>query len=93
MSTIQEIKDAIGKLPLEERAELVSDLCGWSDDEWDRQMKADTSAGKFRALNEDADAADRAGQTRSLLELTADDIALDDALSISAARDIANRQD
>jgi len=51
MSTVQEIKSAIEQLPLEERAALIADLCGWSDDDWDRQMKADAAAGKFAALN------------------------------------------
>jgi hypothetical protein len=69
MSTVQEIKSAIGRLSLEERAELVSDLCGWSDDEWDRQMKADASAGRFGTLNEEADATSRDGQTRPLSDL------------------------
>jgi hypothetical protein len=51
MSTVQEIKSAIEQLPLEERAALIADLCGWSGDDWDRQMKADAAAGKFTALN------------------------------------------
>jgi hypothetical protein len=54
MSTVQEIKSAIDQLPLEERAALIADLCGWTDDEWDRQMKADAAAGRFAAVNEDA---------------------------------------
>ncbi len=54
MSTVQEIKSAIKRLTLETRAELIADLCSWSDDGWDRQMKADAAAGKFTALNEDA---------------------------------------
>ena len=41
-------------LSLEERAALVAELCGWTDDDWDRRMKADTKAGKFAALTEDA---------------------------------------
>ena len=52
MSTVQEIKSAIEQLPLEERVALVAELCGWSDDEWDRRMKADAKAGKFAELNE-----------------------------------------
>lgn len=54
MSTVQEIKRAIEHLPIEERAALVAELCGWSDDAWDRQMKVDAQAGKFAALNEGA---------------------------------------
>src|SRR5690606_30036838 len=55
MSTVQEIKAAIGQLPLEERAALIAELCGWSDDDWDRRMRADAQAGKFAALNEAAE--------------------------------------
>lgn len=54
MSTVQEIKSAIERLPLQERAALVAELCGWTDDDWDRRMKADAQAGKFAAVNEDA---------------------------------------
>ena len=63
MSTVQEIKTAIGKLSAEEHAELVAELCGWTDDEWDRQMKSDAAAGKFNNLNRQADAAHAAGET------------------------------
>ncbi len=66
MSTVQEIKSAIELLDMESRAELIADLCGWSDDDWDRQMKADAAAGKFAALNKEADTASRSGQTRPL---------------------------
>ena len=54
MSTVQEIKSAIEQLPLEERAALVAELCGWTDDDWDHRMKADAAAGKFAAVNEAA---------------------------------------
>ena len=63
MSTVEEIKTAISRLSVEERAELAVDLCGWTDDDWDRQMKADAATGKFAALNREADAADTAGRT------------------------------
>jgi hypothetical protein len=66
MSTVQEIRAAIAHLDLESRAELIAELCGWADDDWDRQMKADAAAGKFATLNEDADHASRSGQTRPL---------------------------
>ena len=66
MSTVEEIKSAIGRLSLEERAEILSELCGWTDDDWDRQMKRDAAAGKFSALNREAEAAHAAGQTRPL---------------------------
>ena len=57
MSTVEEIKSAIAKLSLEQRAEIVAELCGGTDDDWDRQMKADAAAGKFDALNREAGAA------------------------------------
>jgi len=69
MSTVQEIKTAIDLLPLEERAELVSELCGWPDDHWDAQMKTDAKSGKFAGLNRDTDAAHRIGQTKPLSEI------------------------
>lgn len=69
VSTVQEIKAAIDHLPHEERAELISELCGWSDDDWDRQMKADATGGKFEALNRDADTAKREGKTRPLSDI------------------------
>ena len=69
MSTVQEIKSAIAKLSLEERAELISELCGWADDEWDRQMKSDTAAGKFVGVNRDAETAHASGQTRPLEDI------------------------
>ena len=66
MSTVQEIKSAIERLSLEERAELIAELCGWIDDVWDCQMKADAKAEKLAALNEDAGNAYRSGQTKPL---------------------------
>lgn len=66
MSTVQEIKAAIGQLPVEERAALIAELCGWIDDDWDCRMKADAKAGKFAALNEDAANAYRSGRTKPL---------------------------
>lgn len=69
MSTVEEIKIAIGKLSLEERAQILSDLCGWTDDDWDRQMKCDATAGKFSALNREAEEAQASGKTRPLQDI------------------------
>ena len=69
MNTVEEIRTALGKFSLEERAEIAAELCGWSDDDWDRQMKADAVAGKFGSLNRDADAAYAAGQTLPLNDI------------------------
>ena len=69
MSTVEEIRTAIERLSLEERAQIIAELCGWSDDDWNRQMKADGAAGKFASLNREAEAADAAGQTRPLEDI------------------------
>jgi len=69
MSTVAEIKEAIGKLSLEERAEMLAELCGWADDDWDRQMKRDAADGKFATLNREADTAFATGQTRPLNDI------------------------
>jgi len=69
MNTVEEIRTALGKLSLEERAEIAAEFFGWSDDDWDRQMKADAVAGKFDSLNRDADAACAAGQTLPLNDI------------------------
>jgi len=66
MRTVEEIKLAISNLSLEDRAEVIAELCGWTDDDWDRQMKSAASAGKFAQLNREAEAAHAAGQTVSL---------------------------
>ena len=69
MSTVEEIKEAIGRLSLEERAEMLAELCGWADDDWDRQMKRDAAAGKFATLNRDTDTAHATGQARPLNDI------------------------
>jgi hypothetical protein len=69
MSTVEEIRTAIERLSLEERAQIIAELCGWTDDDWDRQMKADATGSKFAALNREADAAHAAGQTRPLNDI------------------------
>ena len=69
MSTVEDIKCAIAKLSIEEQSKLMSDLCGWSEDEWDVRMKADAAAGKFDELNREADTAHAAGQTHPLDEV------------------------
>ena len=65
MSTVEEIKTAINRLSLEERAEMLAELCGWTDDNWDRQMKADVTTGTFAVLNDKADAAHASGVSLS----------------------------
>jgi hypothetical protein len=69
MSTVMEIREAIGRLSLEERAEITAELCGWADDDWDRQMQSDAQQGKFAAINRAGDASHASRQTRPLDEI------------------------
>jgi hypothetical protein len=59
VNTVQDIKAAIDLLSVDERAELIAELCGWIDEDWDRQMKADAAAGRLNAFNGNTDLADR----------------------------------
>jgi hypothetical protein len=62
MSTVAEIKAAIDQLSLQERCELEALLHPFEDDDWDRQMKRDAAAGKFDALNREAETEAKAGR-------------------------------
>ncbi len=65
MSTVVEIKNAIDKLSPRERCELNALLRGWDDDEWDRQMAADSEpGGKLDRLRVAAEADAKGGQLR-----------------------------
>jgi ribosome recycling factor len=50
MSTVAEIKAAISRLTLEERAEVARCLHEWEDDAWDEQIREDLAAGKLDTL-------------------------------------------
>ena len=50
MTTIAEIKQAILNLPKVEYAEIVEWLHELEEEEWDRQIEADSEAGKLDAL-------------------------------------------
>ena len=50
MSGVEEIKSAIQNLPPTEQTKLVQWINDWADDEWDRQMKDDLSAGRLDNL-------------------------------------------
>ena len=71
--SVAEIKDAVNKLPAQERLRLLAELCDWPDDEWDRQMKNDAAAGKFAGLNEEAAQAAKSGKLKSLEAALAED--------------------
>ena len=50
MSTVAEVKAAIARLTLEERAEVARCLHEWGDDAWDKQMQQALAAGKLDGL-------------------------------------------
>jgi hypothetical protein len=69
MSSVEEIKAIIPSLTLEERAEIMSCLNDFPDDEWDLQMKRDAAAGKFDEMNRQTDADHAAGKTIPLEDI------------------------
>ena len=69
MSTVAEIFTAIQELSLQERCELEALLHPFEDDDWDKQMKRDTAAGKFGALHDAAEAEHAAGKTIPLTDI------------------------
>lgn len=66
MITVEEIKAAIEKLSLSERGQLERWLHGWDNDEWDRQIVADATAGKLDRVLRDVDDQIDAGNLRDL---------------------------
>ena len=54
--SVQEIKEAVQYLSLEERAEVAACLHSWSDDQWDAKMKRDLSSGKLDKILAQVDA-------------------------------------
>jgi hypothetical protein len=54
MSTIQEIEDAIRKLPDEEHATLHAGFAEFDAAVWDRQFERDAAAGRLDALADEA---------------------------------------
>ena len=66
MSTVAEIKAAIARLTLEERAGVARCLHEWEDDAWDKQMQQDLAAGKLDSLLARADNDIAEGKLRDL---------------------------
>ena len=64
--SVQEIKEALLHLSLEERAEVAAFLYMWKDDEWDQQMKRDLASGKLDGLLARVDADIAENKIRSL---------------------------
>jgi hypothetical protein len=63
---IEQIKEAIERLSLEERAEIAARLHGWKDNEWDEQMKRDVANGKLDNVLREVDGDIRAGRLRDM---------------------------
>lgn len=62
MSTVEEIKQAVQKLSLEQRAEFAKWFNDWEDDDWDREIERDVKAGKLDKLLQQVDADIEAGR-------------------------------
>ena len=59
---VDQAKEIISAMTLEERAELNAWFHGWEDDDWDRQMKRDVADGKLDHLLAEVDADIKAGR-------------------------------
>lgn len=65
MSAI-ELEKAVEQLPPEQLAEFASWFEEFSDDQWDKKIESDISAGKLDEFAHNADLAFEAGQCRPL---------------------------
>jgi len=50
MSTVQEIKQAVRKLPLNKRLKVVKWVTAFDNDEWDKEIAQDAASGKLDFL-------------------------------------------
>ena len=65
MTKVEEIRLTIEKLTPRERAELNALLQNWTEDDWDRQMAADSVAGgKLDKLRQEAESEAKDGKLR-----------------------------
>jgi hypothetical protein len=64
--SLAEIKIAIEQLSFEERAELAAWLHGWSDDDWDDQMKRDIASGKLDDVLREVEEDIKSGRVREM---------------------------
>jgi hypothetical protein len=64
--SVEQIESAIQALSLEERAELAAWFHGWTDDEWDEQIKGDIASGKLDHILREVDEDIRAGRLREM---------------------------
>lgn len=66
MASVDEIKSAIERLSLDERAELARWLYDWQDDEWDRRIGEDYDAGRLDKLIDKARQRMASGELRDM---------------------------
>ena len=64
--SIDQIKEAVEKLSLEERAQFAAWFHGWKDDEWDEQMKRDIADGKLDTVLREVEDDIKAGRVRDM---------------------------
>jgi hypothetical protein len=64
MSTVQEIKQAVRKLPLSKRLKVVKWVAAFDNDEWDKEMSKDAASGKLDFLVREGKEALKKGQLR-----------------------------
>jgi hypothetical protein len=64
--SLAEIKTAIQQLSFEHRAELAAWLHGWSDDDWDDQMKRDITNGKLDDVLREVEEDIKSGRVREM---------------------------
>ena len=64
--SVQELEDAIAKLPPDQLAVLSEWFDDYQGDAWDQQIEADAKAGRLNALVREAKAEIAAGRTRPL---------------------------
>lgn len=66
MTTVAEIRVAVERLPKRELARFRKWFAEYDAAAWDRQLQADTDAGRLDALIREARADHRAGRTKAL---------------------------
>ena len=66
MSDLDEIKSAVAELPADKLAESRAWFAKCGADNWNAQIEADATAGRFDKLAQDALAEHRSGHTRPL---------------------------
>ena len=66
MTTADEIKQAVLRLPESEYAKIMDWLYGLAEDAWDRQFEEDVLAGKLDFLKAEVEQARREGTLKEL---------------------------